>query len=38
MVTDGDVSERPKERASKAREGFPSVGSNPTVTAKGMQP
>ncbi|MDT7594696.1 MAG: hypothetical protein QOJ06_242, partial [Pseudonocardiales bacterium] len=32
-VTGGSVSERPKERASKAREGSPSVGSNPTATA-----
>jgi hypothetical protein len=28
------VSERPKERASKAREGQPSAGSNPAATAK----
>jgi hypothetical protein len=27
------VSERPKERASKAREGQPSAGSNPAATA-----
>lgn len=31
----GGVSERPKERASKAREGQPSEGSNPSATAKG---
>ena len=29
----GSVSERPKERASKAREVQASVGSNPTATA-----
>ena len=29
----GGVSERPKEHASKACEGKPSVGSNPTATA-----
>jgi hypothetical protein len=29
----GGVSERPKERASKAREGQPSEGSNPSATA-----
>src|SRR6478609_7454442 len=29
----GGVSERPKERASKAREGQPSAGSNPAATA-----
>ena len=29
----GGVSERPKERASKAREGRPSAGSNPAATA-----
>ena len=33
IFSDGGVSERPKERASKAREGQPSVGSNPTATA-----
>ena len=33
-VLRGGVSERPKERDSKSREGQPSVGSNPTATAK----
>lgn len=32
-LLDGGVSERPKERASKAREGQPSEGSNPSATA-----
>src|SRR5699024_2218393 len=32
----GSVSERPKEHASKACEGKPSVGSNPTATADGL--
>jgi hypothetical protein len=32
-LADGGVSERPKERASKAREGKPSEGSNPSATA-----
>ena len=33
IVLRGGVSERPKERASKAREGQPSAGSNPAATA-----
>jgi hypothetical protein len=32
------VSERPKERASKAREGQPSAGSNPAATANLTRP
>jgi hypothetical protein len=32
------VSERPKERASKAREGQPSAGSNPAATASLTRP
>jgi hypothetical protein len=32
-LSGGGVSERPKERASKAREGQPSAGSNPAATA-----
>jgi hypothetical protein len=32
------VSERPKERASKAREGQPSAGSNPAATASLARP
>ena len=32
-LTDGDVSERPKELASKASVGQPTEGSNPSVTA-----
>jgi hypothetical protein len=32
------VSERPKERASKAREGQPSAGSNPAATASFTRP
>ena len=34
----GGVSERPKERASKAREGQPSEGSNPSATASKRRP
>jgi hypothetical protein len=34
----GGVSERPKERASKAREGQPSAGSNPAATASLTRP
>ena len=33
-MDDGDVSERPKELASKASVGQPTEGSNPSVTAK----
>ena len=32
-IDDGDVSERPKELASKASVGQPTEGSNPSVTA-----
>ena len=32
------MSERPKERASKAREGQPSAGSNPAATASLTRP
>ena len=37
-LSGGGVSERPKERASKAREGQPSAGSNPAATASLTRP
>jgi type VI protein secretion system component VasK len=37
-LSGGGVSERPKERASKAREGQPSAGSNPAATASLSRP
>jgi hypothetical protein len=37
-LSGGGVSERPKERASKAREGQPSAGSNPAATASLTKP
>ena len=38
VFSGGGVSERPKERASKAREGQPSAGSNPAATASLTRP
>jgi hypothetical protein len=37
-LTGGGVSERPKERASKAREVQASEGSNPSATAQSDKP